>query len=127
MNNFPIYINNTVLYFNDISKFRRRTNKIETIKYIMHNSGCNRKEAEEIANEIEQILYPNSVANNNANQHSNQTHIDVDNQVRCPKCHSISVATVQRGFSVITGLIGSGRPMNVCQKCGYKWDPRRSQ
>ena len=39
----------------------------------------------------------------------------------CPKCGSTSLATVNRGFSLLTGLIGSGKPMNVCQKCGYKW------
>lgn len=39
----------------------------------------------------------------------------------CPKCGSTSIATVNRGFSLLTGFIGSGKPMNVCQKCGYKW------
>ena len=39
----------------------------------------------------------------------------------CPKCGSTSLATVNRGFSLFTGFIGSGKPMNVCQKCGYKW------
>lgn len=39
----------------------------------------------------------------------------------CPKCGSTSLATVNRGFSLLTGFIGSGKPMNVCQKCGYKW------
>lgn len=45
------------------------------------------------------------------------------NAVQCPKCHSFSVATVNRGYSVITGFFGSGSPRNVCQKCGYKWKP----
>ena len=39
----------------------------------------------------------------------------------CHKCGSTSIATVNRGFSLLTGFIGSGKPMNVCQKCGYKW------
>ena len=39
----------------------------------------------------------------------------------CPKCGSTSLDTVNRGFSLLTGFIGSGKPMNVCQKCGYKW------
>ena len=45
------------------------------------------------------------------------------NAVQCPKCSSFSVATVNRGYSVITGFFGSGSPRNVCQKCGYKWKP----
>ena len=42
---------------------------------------------------------------------------------RCPKCGSTSISAVNRGFSIITGFIGSGSPRNVCQKCGYKWKP----
>lgn len=43
--------------------------------------------------------------------------------VRCPKCKSTSIATTNRGYSLVWGFIGSGKPMNVCQKCGYKWKP----
>lgn len=43
------------------------------------------------------------------------------NKPKCPKCGSTSLATVNRGFSLLTGFLGSGKPMNVCQKCGYKW------
>lgn len=43
--------------------------------------------------------------------------------VRCPKCGSYSVATTNRGYSLLTGFIGSGSPRNVCQKCGHKWKP----
>lgn len=42
---------------------------------------------------------------------------------RCPKCGSTSIATVNRGYSLMWGFIGSGKPMNVCQKCGYKFAP----
>lgn len=47
-----------------------------------------------------------------------------DNSPRCPKCGSTAISTINRGFSIITGFIGSGAPRNVCQKCGHKWDPR---
>lgn len=43
--------------------------------------------------------------------------------VRCPKCGSTSIATVNRGYSLVWGFIGSGKPMNVCQKCGHKFKP----
>jgi len=45
------------------------------------------------------------------------------NAVQCPKCGSFSVATTNRGYSIVTGFIGSGSPRNVCQKCGHKWKP----
>lgn len=44
---------------------------------------------------------------------------------RCPKCGSTSIGTTTRGFSLVTGFIGSGKPMNVCQNCGHKWKPGR--
>jgi DNA-directed RNA polymerase subunit RPC12/RpoP len=53
-----------------------------------------------------------------------QTRQQEKNVVKCPKCGSTAISTVNRGFSIITGFIGSGAPRNVCQKCGHKWDPR---
>lgn len=43
---------------------------------------------------------------------------------RCPKCGSPYISTVNRGYSIVWGFIGSGTAMNVCQKCGHKWKPR---
>ena len=40
----------------------------------------------------------------------------------CPKCGSPSIATINRGYSMISGFIGSGKPVNVCQVCGHKWN-----
>lgn len=39
----------------------------------------------------------------------------------CPKCGSPSIATINRGYSMVSGFIGSGKPINVCQICGHKW------
>ena len=43
--------------------------------------------------------------------------------VSCPKCGSTSIATVNRGYSLMWGIYGSGSPRNVCQKCGYRFKP----
>ena len=43
--------------------------------------------------------------------------------IRCPKCGSTSIATTNRGFSIVWGFIGSGKTMNVCRKCGYRYKP----
>lgn len=43
------------------------------------------------------------------------------NKPKCPKCGSTSLATVNKGYSFLTGFLGSGKPMNVCQSCGHKW------
>lgn len=43
--------------------------------------------------------------------------------LRCPKCGATSIATLNRGYSWLWGFIGSGSPMNICQKCGYRFKP----
>lgn len=45
------------------------------------------------------------------------------NIVKCPKCGSTNITTGQRGWSIVTGLIGSGGAVNRCANCGYKWKP----
>ena len=45
------------------------------------------------------------------------------NEPKCPKCGSTHIATINRGYSVLWGFLGSGKPMNVCQNCGHKFKP----
>ena len=52
-----------------------------------------------------------------------KSRVEEKDTVRCPKCGSSAIQTVNRGFSFWTGFLGSGSPRNVCQKCGYKWKP----
>lgn len=47
-----------------------------------------------------------------------------NNVLKCPKCGSTAVTTGQKGFSLLTGFWGSGKTVNRCGKCGYKWKPR---
>ena len=42
---------------------------------------------------------------------------------KCPVCGSTYISTINRGYSLFSGFIGSGSPRNVCQKCGHKWKP----
>lgn len=44
--------------------------------------------------------------------------------LKCPKCGSTAITTGTRGFSIISGFIGSGAVMNMCGHCGYKWKPK---
>lgn len=46
-----------------------------------------------------------------------------NNQLKCPKCGGTHIATVNRGYSIVTGFLGAGSPRNVCQSCGHKWKP----
>ncbi|MCC8098701.1 MAG: hypothetical protein LIO78_01360 [Clostridiales bacterium] len=47
-----------------------------------------------------------------------------ERQISCPRCGSTSITTGQRGFSIVTGPIGSSKTTNRCAKCGYKWYPK---
>lgn len=47
------------------------------------------------------------------------------NQIHCPKCGSTSIGVTNRGYSLLTGFIGSGKAMNTCKNCGYKWKPKK--
>ena len=44
-------------------------------------------------------------------------------KLRCPKCGSEYITTGKRGYSLLTGFIGSGKTVNRCGSCGYKWKP----
>lgn len=42
---------------------------------------------------------------------------------KCPKCGSTAITAGQRGYSLLTGFLGSGKTVNRCANCGYKWKP----
>ena len=42
---------------------------------------------------------------------------------KCPKCGCTSITTGSRGYSLFTGFLGSGKTVNRCGNCGYKWTP----
>ncbi len=41
----------------------------------------------------------------------------------CPRCGSTAVTTGQKGFTLLTGFLGSNKTVNRCGKCGYVWEP----
>lgn len=45
--------------------------------------------------------------------------------IRCPHCGSTSISIGQKGYSLLTGFIGSGKTTNRCGSCGYTWQPKR--
>ncbi len=43
--------------------------------------------------------------------------------VICPRCGAMDVKTGPRGYSLMFGRIGSGRTVNRCSQCGFRWNP----
>lgn len=41
----------------------------------------------------------------------------------CPHCGSTAVTTGAKGFSLLTGFLGSSKTINRCGNCGYSWQP----
>lgn len=56
-------------------------------------------------------------------QQNNIQRQQVSKQITCPRCGSTNITTGSRGFSLVTGFIGSGKTVNRCASCGYKWKP----
>lgn len=53
-----------------------------------------------------------------------KSHVQTSNStVHCPKCNCTDIGVANRGYSLLWGFVGSGKSMNVCKKCGYKWKP----
>lgn len=44
-------------------------------------------------------------------------------ELKCPRCGATQIATVNRGYNIVTGFMGSGSARNICQKCGFRWKP----
>ena len=50
-----------------------------------------------------------------------------DSEIHCPKCGSTQVHADQRGWSIATGFIGSGKVVLTCLKCGYRFRPGQTR
>lgn len=44
---------------------------------------------------------------------------------KCPKCGSTAITTGQKGYSLLTGFLGSNKTVNRCANCGHTWKPGR--
>ena len=80
----------------------------------LYNKNCVEKAQIEQSRRDKEMYGPNNI---NYRPKSNDT-------LRCPKCNSTSISTGARGFSIVTGFIGSGSTVNRCGNCGYKWKPK---
>lgn len=56
---------------------------------------------------------------------SHETIIETKNIPKCPKCGSTAITAGQRGYSLLTGFLGSNKTVNRCANCGHTWKPGR--
>ena len=57
------------------------------------------------------------------NQFKNKSTIqsDENGNVQCPKCGSVQIELMKRGWKITTGFIGSGKNIRVCKNCLHKF------
>lgn len=46
-----------------------------------------------------------------------------DDKIKCPSCGSTQIHAEKRGYSVWTGMIGAGKIVITCLRCGHKSKP----
>ncbi|MBQ7326936.1 MAG: ribosomal protein L7/L12 [Clostridia bacterium] len=117
------------------------SNKLNAIRIVREVTGMGLADAKNLVESSNPVVV-NGVDVERANQIANQfikeginaqvanadetivvSHEKVAKAPCCPRCGSTSIATVNRGYSYVWGLLGSGSPRNVCQACGHKWKP----
>ena len=76
------------------------------------NQNMLEKRSEHIQNSIEKY----ELRKQQSQQSSNLPH--------CPKCGSTAITAGQRGYSLLTGFLGSNKTVNRCANCGYTWKPK---
>lgn len=54
-----------------------------------------------------------------------QARQDAINHPKCPKCGSTAITAGQRGYSLLTGFLGSNKTVCRCANCGYSWKPKK--
>ena len=96
-------------------------NIINNTPYVIFKNTTNEK-ANEIKKTLEEVGAKVSIKNYDMNDTLNG-HIKTD-EVCCPRCGSAQITTGQRGFSFLTGFMGSNKTTNRCANCGHSWQPK---
>ena len=133
-NNFA----NEIRYDITIISFSLDHNKtIKTIRYLRESLNLSLTEATYIQKNLPYKIFKKSLleldCKINVSQHTGETltsdnnkitnYYENENKVKCPRCGSTQVAIGQRGYSFITGFLGSNKTVNRCGKCGFNWKP----
>lgn len=101
----------------DLYDAKRAIEKIPCI--ISKNKNLN--EAQHIKSKLESLGLSATINPSDSYFDNNIFDISI---ISCPHCGSTAVTTGQKGFSLLTGFLGSNKTVNRCGKCGYSWQPK---
>lgn len=114
----------------DISEIRLRNRASSNIHYIdLLATGLPLDKAKILYNALIQRNINCKLLRDPISEHENIQIINyieyhfTDSKVKCPKCGSVQITTGNKGYSLLTGFLGSSKTINRCAKCGYSWEP----
>jgi len=118
--NYEILITNHSLdeYFNDRTKVKQIISEL-----CKKSSEFDEELAKKREEENDKVIH-GSMSKEARTVLQNMGAIPNKDTLKCPKCGSTAVSTGAKGFSIVTGFIGSGQTVNRCGNCGHKWRPK---
>lgn len=90
--------------------------------YIVVKDGLSDNQANLIAKKFQDVGVSPKILDSSASISFVNPQKDKD-VICCPKCGSTEYHAGARGFSLVTGFIGSGKTVLTCLKCGNRWKP----
>lgn len=111
----------------DIQTLRDAKNIIDSPSYVLIKATTKDK-ANWVAGVLRQSSCNIEITHSDIKVESNTNNLDKYMQnpqctIICPRCGSNQISTGSRGFSILTGFIGSNKTVNRCGKCGHSWTP----
>lgn len=134
MKNFKITLNGTQIDSEDVFKYIRKWEIEDAIQYLINETGCTEEEANDVVDEIKDLMkysLKQSVNKNTYNHQSTQSSkliqsTQTQNIPKCPTCGSTNIRKIKAGERTAS-IIGFGifsRKANKtwkCENCGYLW------
>lgn len=110
-------------------------NEISAIKIIQKLKGLGLADAKEFVEQSDPYITVKDGLNQTQADMIAQKFLDIgvdakiydsstpEGQICCPRCGSTEYHAGSRGFSLLTGFVGSGQTVLTCLHCGHRWEP----
>ena len=94
----------------------------QSAPYIIVKDGLSQNQANLIAQKFQAVNVDARIYDSDALVNFPSPAKDKD-IICCPQCGSTEYHAGARGFSIVTGFIGSGKTVLTCLRCGHRWKP----
>ena len=111
-----------VMSINQLSLSEAKDFVEQKVPYVVLKDGLSENLASEIVSQFYEIGVDAKMLDSSEQIHFASAESD-RSTICCPKCGSTEYHAGQRGYSLLTGFIGSGKTVLTCLKCGNRWKP----